>query len=425
MPVHLVMSNPQNRGQRIRIDNAPSPTILAKGIYSAFLSQYVMEIEVDEITKIDIVKPPYVVPTMEEVRNVPWNGLKVASTFSGCGGSCLGYRMAGMKVVWANEFVPAAQDSYRANMSEGCVLDPRDIKRVSVNEILAATGLAVGELDIFDGSPPCQAFSMAGKRSKGWGTDREYDHGAKQKNETLFDEYIRLLRGLKPKVFIAENVGGLVKGVAKGFFINILAELKASGYNVKAKLLDAQWLGVPQMRQRVIFIGVRNDIYAEPTFPTPLGYFYSVKDALPDIDRIDGVTFNATVQEGAFPSSRKSAWEASPPIMAGRTTDVELAQVQSGAVPNRMHDADSSPSPSIMAALPTDVVITKRSSDGPKVYRRKFTIDEIKRLCSFPEDFVLTGNYAQQWERLGNSVPPLMMKAIASAVRDGILLKKG
>ena len=68
---------------------------------------------------------------MAEVAAIPWNGFTVASTFSGCGGSCLGYRMAGFRVVWANEFVPAAQDSYRANMSAGCILDTRDIKIVT------------------------------------------------------------------------------------------------------------------------------------------------------------------------------------------------------------------------------------------------------------------------------------------------------
>lgn len=185
-------------------------------------------------------KPPYRVPSMPEIVAIPWNGLTVASTFSGCGGSCLGYRMAGFKVVWANEFVPAAQDSYRANAAPDCVLDTRDIKEVSADDILAATGFKVGELDLFDGSPPCQAFSTAGKRAKGWGKDKKYEHGACQKNETLFTEYVRLLRGLMPRVFVAENVSGLVKGVAKGYFLEILADLKASGYRVTCRVLDAQ-----------------------------------------------------------------------------------------------------------------------------------------------------------------------------------------
>jgi len=100
-------------------------------------------------------KPPYKIPPMDDLMRRPWNGLTVASTFSGCGGSCLGYRMAGYRVLWANEFMPAAQETYRANFPT-THLDCRDIKEVKPEEILEITG----PIDIFDGSPPCQAFSM-------------------------------------------------------------------------------------------------------------------------------------------------------------------------------------------------------------------------------------------------------------------------
>lgn len=107
-------------------------------------------------------KPPYTVPTMKEVAALPWNGLRVASTFSGGGGSCTGYRMAGYRVVYANEFIPAAQETYKANHPDS-FLDTRDIRTVSAADVLKATGLSEGELDLFDGSPPCSAFSTAGK----------------------------------------------------------------------------------------------------------------------------------------------------------------------------------------------------------------------------------------------------------------------
>lgn len=100
-------------------------------------------------------KPPYRVPSMREIAALPWNGLTVASTFAGAGGSSLGYRMAGYRVAWANEFVPIAQESYRANMRAGTILDGRDIKAVTAKEILRAIGMKAGELDVFDGSPPC------------------------------------------------------------------------------------------------------------------------------------------------------------------------------------------------------------------------------------------------------------------------------
>lgn len=319
---------------------------------------------------------------MAEINALPWNGLKVASTFSGAGGSCLGYRMAGYRVVWANEFVPIAQDSYCANKADDCYLDRRDIKLVQPEEILERTGLKRGELDLFDGSPPCQAFSTAGKREKGWGKKKQYEHGASQCNEQLFTEYIRLLDGLQPRVFVAENVSGLVKGTAKGYFIEILAGLKACGYRVKCRMLDAQWLGVPQARQRVIFVGVRNDIEIDPPFPQPLPYRYSVRDALPWIAQS---TFDP---RGQFSIAHYSDQ------------------------PNGTITCANSKQYTVQAYLDPD--------QQKGLQRRKFTIAEIKRICSFPDDFVLCGSYAQQWERLGNSVPPLMMRAISEVIRDEV-----
>ena len=332
-------------------------------------------------------KPPYSVPTMADIRAIPWNGLKVASTFSGAGGSCTGYRMAGYRVVWANEFVPIAQESYKANASEHCFLDRRDIRQVQSADILKRTGLAAGELDLFDGSPPCQAFSTAGKREKGWGKAKSYEHGAKQCNEQLFDDYIRLLDGLQPKTFVAENVSGLIKGTAKGYFLQILAKLKACGYRVKCQVLDAQWLGVPQTRTRTIFVGVREDLGLDPVHPKPFPYQYSVRDALPWIVR------GGKVGRGDYDRGRKRGFRADDPCET----------ITCDGVSN---------------ASPSSFVVETKTE------KRKFTIDEVKAICSFPPDFILCGTYAQQWERLGNSVPPLMMRAIASEIRDKILLQR-
>src|SRR5208283_3174396 len=106
-----------------------------------------------------------------------------------------GYRMAGFRVLWANEFIPAAQACYRKNHPK-TILDCRDIKLVTARDIEKAVEMKGSDIDVFDGSPPCQAFSTAGKREKSWGHEKTYEHGASQCNETLFDEYIRLLRGL-------------------------------------------------------------------------------------------------------------------------------------------------------------------------------------------------------------------------------------
>ena len=332
--------------------------------------------------KPDTNKPPYRVPLMAEIAALPWNGFKVASTFSGCGGSCTGYRMAGFKVVWANEFVPAAQASYKANAAPDCILDTRDIRTVTAEDILAATGLKRGELDLFDGSPPCASFSTAGKREAGWGKVKAYSD-TKQRTDDLFAEYVRILNGLQPKVFVAENVSGLVKGTAKGMFLQILAALKACGYRVTCRVLDAQWLGVPQQRQRTIFIGVREDLGLEPVHPSPLPYRYSVRDAVRDAVRVN--------KHGGDYVCAKS--QSSPSILSSDAARKDTAIMSAGGW--------------IQTATE----------------KRKFTIAELRRICAFPDDFILCGSYAQQWERLGRSVPPVMMASVAAAIRDGILSK--
>ena len=114
---------------------------------------------------------PYRVPAMAEIAAVPLNGYRVASTFSGCGGSSLGYRMAGFQVVWANEFIAAASDVYRANFPARRSISAASA--VEPGEMLAATGLQVGELDLLDGSPPCASFSVGRQAAQGLGRDQE------------------------------------------------------------------------------------------------------------------------------------------------------------------------------------------------------------------------------------------------------------
>jgi DNA (cytosine-5)-methyltransferase 1 len=362
-----------------------------------------------QIVKPDTNKPPYRVPLMSEIREIPWNGFTVASTFSGCGGSSLGYKMAGFKVMWASEFIEAAQATYRANHPD-TILDCRDIRAVKPEEVLNALGMKSGELDLLDGSPPCASFSTAGKREAGWGKVKKYSDKT-QRTDDLFYEYVRLLKGIQPKVFVAENVSGLVKGTAKGYFLEILAALKASGYRVTCRVLDAQWLGVPQQRQRTIFIGVREDLNLEPAHPKPLAYRYSVLDALPWIIKADHDT-------SGIMSAGNITDKPLPTIMAGRagTHFTEAVRDKRGAF-GKEGSISNAPSPAIMAGTVGNLWM-----QGP-TEKRKFTIDELKRICAFPDDFTLCGSYAQQWERLGNSVPPLMMKAIASTIRDEILLR--
>jgi DNA (cytosine-5)-methyltransferase 1 len=386
-----------------------------------------------------VTKPPYRVPSMAEVAAVPWNGRSVVTTFAGCGGSSLGYRMAGFRVLWANEFVPAAREVYGLNARPGTIMDDRDVREVDPASILAAIGLKAGQLDLLDGSPPCASFSTAGRRNVHWGKRRKYSD-TKQRTDDLFFEYARLLRGLLPKVFVAENVSGLVKGVAKGYFLEVLAALKEPGYRVRAQVLDAQWLGVPQTRQRVIFLGVREDLGLEPVYPTPLPYRYSVRDALPWVEHLAHDTSNG-------PNTTFSVGDVTNKPCPAITVGVNSVNAQHYKVTRTPGDITgyaiaeaakhivagqiSKKYPNLIRApvhSPCNTITAEggRPSIASVIHpteRRKFTIAELKRICAFPDDFQLTGTYAQQWERLGRAVPPLMMRAIAETLRDQVFAK--
>lgn len=310
-------------------------------------------------------KPPYQPMSMEQIRALPWNGFTCASTFSGGGGSSTGYRMAGFRVLYANEFIDAARATYSANCAEYTSVDGRDIRLVKASEVLDACKLQPGELDLFDGSPPCASFSTAGAREGGWGKVKKYSDKA-QRTDDLFFEYARLVRDIQPKTFVAENVSGLVRGTAKGYFKLILQELRECGYRVGAQLLDASWLGVPQSRNRLIFVGVRNDLGMDPVHPKPFAYRYTAREALPSVRE----------------------------CLPGETC--------------------------VGGTALADLRVTK---EGPREYRRLLSIGELRRICGFPDDYVMSGTYAQQWERCGRAVPPVMMSHIAAAVRDGVLAK--
>lgn len=352
--------------------------------------------------------PSYRVPSMAEIEAIPWNGYNVVSTFSGAGGSCLGYRMAGYRVVWANEFIPAAQEVYRAN-HPGTYLNTKDIREVTADEIREQSGLA--EIDLFDGSPPCAAFSTNGLREAYWGREKRYSDSS-QVVDDLFFEYTRLLGELRPRTFVAENVSGLVKGKSKGYFKRIIAEMRSCGYLVSARLLDASMLGVPQRRERLIFVGVREDLCerygVKPVHPLPEGPIYTVRDAF------DGVDSSQEELEyfSALGPMEREVLESIPKGMR-RVVRGDYVKGQ-GKWFNLSRLSWDRPSGTILQG--------SRMVGHPDI-DRYITISECKRITSVPDDFVLTGTMAQQWERLGRMVPPVMMSRVAATVRDEILDK--
>lgn len=321
------------------------------------------------------------------------NAPKVISTFAGCGGSSLGYSMAGFKELLAVEWDNHAVETFKLNFPNVPVYHG-DIAKLSVDQVLEKTGLKEGELDIFDGSPPCQGFSTAGKRDM-----------SDDRNQ-LFREYARLLRGLKPKVFVMENVSGMVKGVMKFIFVEILKELKASGYKVSARILNAMYFNVPQSRERMIFIGVREDLGIEPSHPVAESKPVTSEEAFKDCNDKDYIFLTDKLTK-IYENTDN-----------GKTLDEGYAKIYGNN--KKMYFTHRK-----IDRMKPCGTISKSIGSGIYHYseKRLLSIQEIKRLASFPDSFQMVGKYSDKWARIGNSVPPLFMRSIAKHIRTEILNK--
>lgn len=327
-------------------------------------------------------------------RNTGEDGPIVVSTFAGTGGSSLGYQMAGFNELLAVEWNDHAVENFRANFGHVDVYHG-DIADLSINEAKARTGLSEGELDLFDGSPPCQGFSMAG--------DRDSNDGRNQ----LFREYVRLLEGFRPKTFVMENVQGMVQGKMKAIFAEIMETLRNAGYRVSARLLNAKHLNVPQSRPRVLFVGIRKDIQKAPVYPNPTPPLIGIRSAFQGVSAKTYTKY----QEGTW--ARKT-WDVVEPGNVLGDYRVAHAPADSGY-------GHSKPNPT------QPIGTIPKSAGHSKTIKmhwaepRSYAIEEIKPLQSFPTEFDLSGTFKQQWNRIGNSVPPIMMAHVAATIKEHIL----
>ena len=195
---------------------------------------------------------------LSDLAKVKKNGLTVFSCFSCGGGSSMGYKLAGYDVIGNVEIDPRVMEVYRKNNhpKHPYLMDVRDFLKIPDADLPEE----LFHLDILDGSPPCSVFSTAGEREKGWNKEKVFREGqAKQKLDDLFFYFIRIAEKLKPRVVIAENVSGLLKGNAKGYVNEIFKAFDAAGYKVQLFLLNAAFMGVPQKRERCFFVAQRKD----------------------------------------------------------------------------------------------------------------------------------------------------------------------
>lgn len=294
----------------------------------------------------------------------------------------------------AVEWDDDAAETYRRN-HPSTQLYHGDIAKITVDEVLARTGLRPGELDIFDGSPPCQGFSMVGKRD--FADDRNQ----------LFREYVRLLTGLKPRVFVMENVAGMVRGKMRLIFAEVLSELKGCGYRVSARLMNTKYFGVPQSRQRLIFIGVREELGIEPTHPRPQQHPISFGEACEDLrgngpdDRMLGDMLRRVGR--LQPDRSECDKKIYKHIMGSLASSISTKWIGWHRVCNTLLKSEISSS---------GFVHPDRE--------RYISLAEARRVASFPDDYWFSGR-AKGIERMGNCVPPRFMAAVAAWIYEKIL----
>jgi DNA (cytosine-5)-methyltransferase 1 len=189
------------------------------------------------------------------------NGLNVFGTFICGGGSTMGYKLAGFNHLGGVEIDPPIADVYRTN-HKPLHLYNEDIRVFNGRNNLPPE---LYDLDILDGSPPCSSFSMAGSREKAWGKEKQFREGqAVQTLDDLVFVYCETIKKLRPKVFLLENVKGIIQGNAKAYSKKIVQTMTAAGYTVQVFLLNAASMGVPQKRERVFFIGHRKELGFKP-----------------------------------------------------------------------------------------------------------------------------------------------------------------
>ena len=333
---------------------------------------------------------------------------KVISFFAGCGGSSLGYTMAGCKVVMACDWEKKATDVYKLNFPDTPVITT-DIREVNAKVIKDITGIDKGELDILDGSPPCTPFSIAGSREKKWG--KVYQSTAdsrEQRSDDLFFEYIRIVKELMPKVFVAENVAGLIIGKARIFYFNrIIKNFKQLGYDVEAHLLDASDYGVAQSRRRVIIIGFRKDCQFNKNEQTILTFQKQIQPKTLFIHAVSNLINPKNELDHAYKRISNSSHSTM------------FSYMKPGKNGSSVHPKQSLFNTSKADPLKPCPTITTSARIIHPTEQRMLTLSELKRCASFPDDFKFPENkIAESIARIGNSVPPLLMKAIALYIKS-------
>ncbi|GAA0516328.1 DNA (cytosine-5)-methyltransferase 1 [Halorubrum aquaticum] len=349
------------------------------------------------------------------------DGPVVASFFSGCGGLDLGFERAGFDVVLASDQWGPAAETYRRNRPNVRFLeeDVRELDADDVRESVRETGHDPDDVDVVIGGPPCQGFSRLNNERI------ELDEMEKDRRNTLFEEFLRMVTVLDPQLVLMENVRDLInRQTSDDRYVKdlIVRQFETEGYNCEYRVLEAERYGVPQKRRRIFFVGTNRDIpirFPEPTTPSEANW-RTAGEALADVtDDLPNVTY-ANTQEKTLERIRHV-----PP--GGYYRDLP-DRLKTKKYRCDCEDTDACPhEPEIVKRYGT--YLRRLHPDEPSLTvstnvfihpseDRYLTPREMARLQTFPDEFAFEGTKTDVMKQIGNAVPVGLAERLAERFRE-------
>ncbi len=349
---------------------------------------------------------------------------KVLDLFCGAGGLSLGFKLAGFQIVGGIDFQRDAIYTHEKNFKNSISICG-DIKEISDDKVKE---LYENKVDIIIGGPPCQGFS-AGNR-------QQIENDPRNK---LFFEFIRFVRILQPKAVVIENVRQILtkdKGFAKTKIFEILEEL---GYNVDVRVLKANDYGVPQNRNRAIFIGLKKE-YGKIDYDKikKISIPVTVKEAIGELYELENkntniITIKPLTKFQKYVRSKDNMIFNHDIKYPNQEVQDRMNFVPQGGnwqnVPENMwktkrNNRHSSAYRRLDENKPSITIDTGHMNYFHPLYNRVPTVRESARLQSFPDDFIFVGTPTSQLRQVGNAVPPLMAKAVAELIKETLANEK-
>lgn len=338
--------------------------------------------------------------------------IRTLSLFSGAGGLDIGFSDVGFDIVESVEIEDKFCETLRLNSGDGKQFSHSKVNCIDIRQFDTAK---LGKIDFIIGGPPCQTFSAAGRRANGV-------LGTTDSRGVLFKEYVRILKELQPVGFLFENVYGIIGAQQGKAWKEILSSFSAAGYHLFYRILDAADYGVPQHRERLIIVGLREGTFK---FPRPTHgpdsldkqAFYTAQNA------IKGLTLTSDESKCGLGGRYGKLLDSIPPGLNYSFYTEKMGH------PHPVFAWRSKFSDFLYKADPDEPVRTIKASGGAYTgplhwNNRFFAYSEYKRLQTFPDDYQISGAKQTAVKQIGNSVPPQLARILAIAIRQQVFYTK-